>query len=175
VGGPAPSAPRRPPEESWLDPRVEVRTSTIEGRGLFATAPIAAGEVVETLGGKLDADEDRSGLGPNAHSSLAIDEGINLVQAGDDPVQYGNHSCDPNLWMADEVTVIARRPIEAGEELTIDYALQTGYEGWSMTCSCGAPDCRGVVTGRDWRDPELQRRYAGHWSPFLQRRIGLLG
>jgi hypothetical protein len=166
---------RRPPAHSWLDPRVEVRSSGIEGRGLFATAPIAAGEVVEMLGGKPYADEDRAGLGPSAHSSLAIDESINLVQAADDPAQYGNHSCDPNLWMADEVTVIARRPIEAGEELTIDYALQTGYEGWSMPCRCGAPTCRGIVSGRDWRDPVLQRRYAGHWSPFLQRRIDRLG
>ncbi len=34
-----------------------------------------------------------------------------------------NHSCDSNLWMADEATVVARRDIAAGEELTLDYAL----------------------------------------------------
>jgi hypothetical protein len=28
--------------ETWLDPRLELRRSLIHGRGLFATAPIAA-------------------------------------------------------------------------------------------------------------------------------------
>lgn len=36
-----------------------------------------------------------------------------------------NHACDSNLWMADEVTLIARRHIVSGEELTVDYALFT--------------------------------------------------
>jgi len=158
-------------ERSRLDPRIEVRPSRIEGRGLFATAPIAAGEVVAVIGGRVYRDADRGGLGPSDHSSVAIEEGVNLVQAADDPLQYGNHSCDPNLWLVDEVTVAARRDVDAGEELTVDYAIQSGYEAWSMPCACGSAGCRGTVTGRDWRVPELQRRYAGHWSPFLERRI----
>ena len=34
--------------------------------------------------------------------------------------------------------------------------------------------CRGRVTGNDWRDPTLWKRYAGHFSPYLQRRINAL-
>lgn len=132
------------------------------------------GEVVERIGGRIHVDRDLRGSGPPQHSSTAIDEGINLAQAADDPLQYGNHSCDPNLWMRDALTVVARRDIATGEELTIDYALLTAYEGWSMVCRCGAANCRRVITGRDWRDPVLQERYAGHWSPFLQRRIDAL-
>jgi len=30
------------------------------------------------------------------------------------------------------------------------------------------------VTGNDWRDPTLWKRYAGHFSPYLQRRINAL-
>jgi uncharacterized protein len=161
-------------ERSWLDPRIVVRPSTIEGRGLFASSAFQLGEVVAIIGGRPFRDSDLAGLGPMAHSSVAIDEGLNLVQDVDDPLQFGNHSCDPNLWMADEVTVVARRPIAAGDELTIDYALQSGYEAWSMSCNCGASDCRGVVSGADWRRSELQKRYAGHWSPFLERRIAAL-
>ncbi|MEU7875338.1 hypothetical protein [Dactylosporangium sp. NPDC049140] len=29
----------------------------------------------------------------------------------------------------------------------------------------------GVVTGDDWRRPELQARYGGHWVPALLARI----
>ena len=40
-----------------------------------------------------------------------------------------------------------------------------------MRCDCGAADCRGVVTSEDWRRPDLQARYAGHWVPALAARI----
>jgi hypothetical protein len=158
---------------SWLDPRVEVRPSAVEGRGLFAREGIPSGERIIEMGGQRHADSDVAGLGPAAHSSLAIDEGRNLIQDADDPGTYGNHSCDPNAWLVDEVTIVARRDIAAGEEITIDYATLSGYEGWTMACACGAggPGCRRTVGGADWRRPDLQDRYAGHWSPFLERRI----
>jgi hypothetical protein len=28
-----------------------------------------------------------------------------------------------------------------------------------------------MVEGTDWRIPQLQRRYAGHWAPHVQRLI----
>ena len=34
--------------------------------------------------------------------------------------------------------------------------------------------CRGRVTGEDWRNPALWERYAGHFSPYLERRIKAL-
>jgi hypothetical protein len=30
------------------------------------------------------------------------------------------------------------------------------------------------VTGEDWRRPDLWARYAGHFSPYLERRIKAL-
>jgi hypothetical protein len=36
---------------------------------------------------------------------------------------------------------------------------------------CGSLDCRGYVSGSDWKLPELQRRYHGYFSPYLQERI----
>jgi SET domain-containing protein len=135
----------RPPERCWLDPRVVARPSPIEGLGLFATGPIAKSEMVGILGGRV------------------IDD--------DEVIARGNHSCDSNLWMRDEVTLEARRDIAAGEEVTIDYALQTSIANWEMACNCGSQRCRKVVHGDDWMRPELQDRYRGHFSPFLNRRI----
>ena len=159
------------PEQSWLDPRVQVQRSTIEGTGLFALAPIPAGDVVMRLGGTPITDRQLAELQP--HSSLAIGEGLNLMQDDDDPAQFGNHSCDPNLWLHDAVTVVARRDIAAGEELTIDYGLMT-VATWQMTCRCGASGCRGIITGDDWTRPDLQERYRGHFSPFINARIRAL-
>ena len=42
-----------PDADCWLHPDVEVRVSRIEGRGLFARAPIPAGTMVSRLGGRL--------------------------------------------------------------------------------------------------------------------------
>jgi hypothetical protein len=44
------------------------------------------------------------------------------------------------------------------------------YEG-SMDCSCGRPACRRVVDGRDWMRPDLQERYRGYFSWYLQRKM----
>jgi hypothetical protein len=65
--------------------------------------------------------------------------------------------------------LVARRDIEAGEEVTSDYATSTGID-YALTCNCGAAICRGTITGDDWRLPELQQRYGEHWVPALLRR-----
>ena len=102
---------------------------------------------------------------------LGDDRNLRLVPP-DWPGIHGNHSCDPNLWLADEVTLVTRRPVAAGEELTVDYATMT-VVSWEMECRCGAAICRGVVTGDDWRRPDLRQRYGGHFSPFIAARIGV--
>ena len=160
------------PASSWLDPRVVVAPSPIAGRGLFGRERIEPGEVVMRLGGRVLTDQEFQALRLVKHNSLAIGDHLNLLLDDDSPVVFGNHSCDANLWMADEVTLVARRPIVAGEEVTVDYALHTADLPWSMDCRCGSPVCRGVVTNDDWRRRDVQQRYAGHFSPFLNRRIG---
>jgi uncharacterized protein len=92
------------------------------------------------------------------------------------PDHYLNHSCDPNVWMVDEVTLAARRDMAKGEELAADYALWEEDENHVMrwTCSCGSPFCRGRVTGRDWRLRDLRERYRWHFSPFINDRIACL-
>jgi hypothetical protein len=154
-----------------VSPDVAAGPSTIEGTGLFAGRAFDEGETVVVLGGTLIDDAELGRL--HGHSSLAVAEGFNLLQDEDDPARYGNHSCDPNLWLADEVMLITRRQVGAGEELTVDYATMT-VAPWQMACRCGAASCRGVVTGDDWRRRDLQERYAGRFSPFINARIARL-
>jgi hypothetical protein len=156
---------------SWLDPRVVVAPSAIEGRGLFARVAIEAGDVVARLDGEVLTDEEFHRRRLVKYSALAIGERLNLLLADDSPTNFGNHSCDANLWMADEVTLVARRRIEPGEEVTVDYATHTAGLSGSMPCRCDGRDCRGVITNEDWRRRDVQERYAGHFSPFLNLRI----
>jgi hypothetical protein len=159
-----------PAGTSWLSPKLVVGPSPIEGSGLFARETIAAGEIVVRIGGE-PIDEARLRSLTPPYSSVTLGEDRHLLVDPTDPVRFGNHGCDPNLWHLDAVTIAARRSIEAGEEALIDYATHTALEDWSMVCRCGSALCRGRVSGADWRHPDLQRAYAGHWTPALQDRI----
>ncbi len=158
-------------ETTWLNPKVEVRDSTIEGRGLFALQDIEPGEMIIIMGGRVLTDDEFPALRLEKYSSAAIDEGLNILLDTPNPAECGNHSCDANTWMRDEVTTEAMRLIPAGGELTIDYATHTGTPDWSMPCNCGSTLCRHTVTGNDWRRADVQERYRGHFSPFLNARI----
>ena len=84
-----------------------------------------------------------------------------------------NHSCEPNLGLQGQIVYVALRDIRIGEELTFDDAM-TDDVPYEMTCRCGTPNCRGTITGQDWKKPELQGRYDGYFSWFIQRRIDAL-
>lgn len=80
-----------------------------------------------------------------------------------------NHSCDPNVWF-EGTQLVTRRAVRAGEELTYDYATGSS-ELAPFFCHCETYRCRQAVAGDDWRIPQLQKRYAGHWAPDVQKLI----
>ncbi len=160
---------------SYLSPKTVVRESPIQGRGLFAAAPIAAGEVVAVKGGHIF---DRATL-----ARIAPELGPAEIQIGEDlfigPVEtsdregsmiFSNHSCEPNIGVRGQIVFAALRDIALGEELTHDWAMTDDDEG-RMDCRCGAAACRGTVTGRDWRRPDLQEKYRGWFSWYLEQKI----
>lgn len=85
-----------------------------------------------------------------------------------------NHSCDPNTWWAGS-SLVTRRPILTGEELTVDYSTGFSDPSFLLACHCESYRCRQMVAGDDWRIPELQKRYAGHWAPEVERLIREVG
>jgi uncharacterized protein len=162
----------------WLIPDVRVGESTVDGRGLFAWAPIAAGTVVARLDGRHVSTADLRRILEAATSyvdTITIDDDLHLVLDPGQPIHFGNHSCDPTLWHTDAFTLVARRDIAAGEEITVDYATQTTEAGFRMECRCGSERCRGVVTGDDWRDPAWQERYRDHVVPAVARAMARSG
>ncbi len=160
---------------SWISRKARKgERSEISGRGLFAHDPIAAGEVVAVKGGHIVDTATVLALPSKLQESeIQIAEGLHLVALTDEefePVMlFLNHSCEPNVGFAGNVVLVAMRDVDAGEELTTDHAL-FDVPVASMACSCGTPTCRGTITGDDWRDPELRRRYAGWFSRYLSDR-----
>lgn len=164
------------PKASQLLPCLEVGDSSIAGKGVFTTESIQLGTVVIVWGGEVYTQDEVDRGVSLGHTHVGIGEDLYLAVPAQDEMSlddYMNHSCDPNLWLADEVTLVARRDIAANEELTIDYAMELGDERYVMKapCSCGSSVCRTIVTGKDWRLPTVQLAYSGHFSPFINERI----
>ncbi len=159
--------------ETWFNPRLELRPSATHGTGLFATDLIREGEVVMIWGGTLYSRADlEAGNVPGDTSYSFIEEDVLMAAPGDGMDYFVNHSCDPSVWMADTTTVVARRAILQGEEITGDYAVWESNPAYVVDpCRCGSALCRGRLTGDDWKLPELQARYRGHFLPYIAQRI----
>jgi len=161
---------------SWISPKVRKGVSRgIAGRGLFATDQISADEIVAVKGGHiLTTAQLRQLPDPLPNSEIQIADRLHLVAVSPkeyEPVMlFINHSCEPNVGFAGNVVLIPMREVTAGEELTADYALFDDYDG-QMTCHCNTASCRRVIDGHDWRRSDLQRRYHGYFSWYLQRKI----
>lgn len=160
---------------TWFSDKVEKRDSTIEGRGLFCVDAIKMGETVVVKGGHVfdrgTRDELAATLGP---AEIQIDDDLFIGPMTQEEREASmmclNHSCAPNLRIVGQISFRAMRDISPGEELTFDYA--TGDDDdWEMDCSCGATTCRGRITGKDWQLPEIQKRYAGCFAEYLERKI----
>ena len=169
------------PRDMWLNPKTELRSSSTHGTGIFATARIDAGEVVIVWGEMWDGRRVITWTADAAQAEAAGAEELLVMRfdtelwsiepPGTNPGYFINHSCDSNVWMDDAFTLTARRSIEPEEELTIDYALLEPDVEWEFECGCRSPVCRGIVTGDDWRRPELQVRYRSHFSPLINKLI----
>jgi SET domain-containing protein len=161
---------------SYRSLKTEVRASQIHGRGLFATADIAKNEIVAVKGGHiLDRKTVREQVTPHLGPvEIQIDNDLFIApvtaEEREGSMLYSNHSCNPNLGMRGEITFVAMRDIRAGEELTHDWAT-TDDDDYSVECQCGAPNCRQILTGKDWQRADLQKRYAGYFSAYLDRKI----
>ena len=83
---------------------------------------------------------------------------------------FSNHSCEPNIGVQGQIVFVALRQILPGEELTHDWAT-TDDDDYILECRCGAPTCRRLVTGKDWKRPDLQRKYRGLFSWYIERLI----
>ena len=165
---------------SWHSPKTRKgEPSAIAGRGLFAIEPIGAGEVVAVKGGHIVDTATVRALPPDLRETdIQIAENLHLAALDDDEFEavmlFVNHSCDANVGIAGNVVLVAMRDVAAGDELTLDYCLFDSVPG-SMECRCGSPRCRNVITGDDWRLPELPDRYAGWFSRYLVDRQLELG
>jgi len=127
-------------------PRIRRRRSRVHGYGVFAGESINKNTRIIDYAGELIRNA-RSG----AREARYLREGriwvfrVNRAWSRDAAVggniaRFINHSCRPNCWwevVGDTIWIRASRRIEAGEELTYDYATVGDH---TIQCRC-RPDC----------------------------------
>jgi hypothetical protein len=157
---------------SYVSPKAEIRSSPVRGRGLFATGEFRPGEVVYVMGGYVFTRPSSESRAPVLwRSEIQIADNL-FICAGhpDDCMIASNHSCDPNIAVQGQIIFVALRGIAAGEELTHDWAT-TDDAVYAIECRCGSAACRRIITGKDWRQKDLQRKYRGLFSWYLEQKI----
>jgi uncharacterized protein len=162
---------------AYLTEKCEVRNRDVAGgKAVFARELIEPGGVIAVWSGRLVPAEELDDLSEEIRRhTVQVEEGLYLASlTPDEAPDYINHACEPNAGLDGQITIVAMQMIRPGDEVTIDYAMCDGSPYDEFDCVCGASQCRGRVTGNDWRDPLLWKRYAGHFSPYLQRRIAAL-
>ena len=160
-------------QQSWLNENANLASAGPKGLGIFAKQSIPAGATVAGFGGHVVERVEFDNLDEELRThSLQIDDRLYLVSLPPfAPADYVNHSCEPNCGLIGSCLLVAMREIEAGEELCFDYAMSDTNDYDEFVCACGSSSCRGLITGADWKRPELQERYAGFFSTYITRKI----
>jgi len=144
---------------------------TVTGRAVFARRSIGAGTRVFGEDDWIDEDERKSfshvsagqleKLTPSVRSTFlrfaynTTPEQITGTfhpERVRHPVNFINHSCEPNAGYDGAGAIVALRRISAGEEIRMDYGTFTFSFDHEFSCTCGAWRCRGQVRRDDWRE-----------------------
>lgn len=116
--------------------KIEVKNSSIHGKGLFATKKIKKGETVLSWKPKVSTRKQADAL-PEKEKRYLYPDGDKVLWM-QPPERYINHSCEPNTHVI-EKNDIALRDIQPGEEITSDYM---DLKAENFSCKCGSIKCR---------------------------------
>jgi len=63
---------------------------------------------------------------------------------------------------------ISGRGLFAKENIKKDELIVSFVGG---KCNCGSKNCQKIITGNDWKIPELQERHKGYFSDYLAKKM----
>lgn len=119
--------------KNMLCVKTKIRSSEIQGIGLFAEQLIPKGEIVWKFMPGFDlllTKEEIQNLSPVARAQVRnyafLDKKYQKYMLCGDDGRFFNHSTDPNCDDSDSDITIANKDIQQGEELTVDYTAFYG-------------------------------------------------
>lgn len=164
-----------PQGPDWVHPSIVVRDTKMIGYGLVALDLIPKGCNVILFGGTLMSWSEVDNL-PEDMKDIPFQVTDDIFYGISNRLDIGigeriNHSCNPNSGFVSEMRLVAIRDILPGEDVTMDYACCSSMENYNLICKCGEKNCRGVVKGNDWQNPDIQHRLSNYFQPYLKEKI----
>jgi hypothetical protein len=105
---------------SYLSPKLEVRAAPHKGGfAVFAREALQKDELICVWTGRAVTFEQLRRLSPLERShTLQVDDQVYLAPLGleEEPADFINHSCQPNAGIRGQISLVAMRPIAAGEK-----------------------------------------------------------
>ena len=127
------------------------------GLGIFARKSFRKGEFLFRFSGPIIPLAEAIAKGEDEGNVLQIGPYSYIdLQA---PAVFGNHSCQPNAGLRDQIFCYALCDIAEGEEIFYDYSTTMSERRWTMPCHCGMLSCRGVIGDFHDLPLQLQRLY----------------
>lgn len=127
------------------------------GKGLFAGERIKKGALIYRFHGPVIGFQEAVNKGEMQCYPLQISKGkyIDIESPG----CFSNHSCEPNAGIRNDIELFAIADIEPGKEIRYDYSTTMDEDFFTMSCRCGTPSCRRVVTDFKLLPLALQKKY----------------
>ncbi len=128
--------------------KLVAKKSGINGKGCFAAVTLPARKKVgELKGERISHREAARRVAQGGKVRICeLDQRRSIdASRGGDATAFINHSCEPNCFSRvshGHMLFFALREIASGEELTLDY---TPSQHPDRRCTCGSPQCRGVI------------------------------
>ena len=122
--------------------------------GGFALCKIKKGTpIIEYVGEKITKTEAAVRIAADNPFIFTLDDESDVDGSVTwNPARFMNHSCEPNAEAEifdDQIWIMARRNIRAGEEITYNYSYD--FEGHEKhPCRCGAARCVGFIVAEEF-------------------------
>jgi len=114
-------------------------------------------------------DKDTKSL-VKAHSTITITTlfvpaNINHIK----PINFFNHSCNPNVGFDSDDNYVAIKTIPNGAEFLLDYSFLNTNPHYRMKCLCGAKQCRGTITGNERKNRIFVEKFHNYFCSTLRQ------
>lgn len=161
---------------NYISEKVIDKISKINGYGIFAKEYIKKDELIAIFGGHVLHYEEWIKLPVKVRDiTLQIDDLLFIGPKNEKEISYSdyvNHSCNPTAGINGNVFLVAFRDIKKDDEITFDYAMNvTDKTNMKFSCNCGERNCRKEITASDWKIKELQLKYKGYFSYYVEKKI----
>jgi SET domain-containing protein len=146
-----------------------ILSATKHGQGVFAGKNFEKGEILLEFKGKIYSWPDgydkpigyTDDYDPDDDHFLQVGKDLYMGPSGDLD-DYVNHSCDPSTgvyFRGKKLFLIAIRKIYQHEEITWDYSTNMYKDNWTLRCSCGASNCRGIIREFKYLPRAVRQKY----------------